>query len=177
MAIIDSLQDLDTQLFHRLFQSGAHWPSIRVAAKVVSRSGDGYLHALIVIGFIILHPPGAVAFLELFAIALISERLIYVLLKHSLKRRRPPDFIPSFNSLVTASDRFSFPSGHTSAAFCLVAVNSLIFGVHFSVLFIWASAVGLSRVLLGVHFPGDIFAGATLGTAIAMASALQLGII
>lgn len=177
MAIIDSLQEIDTRLFHRLFQSGSHWPSIRVAAKIISRSGDGHVHAALFLGIALWQPPGALGFLILFAVAMTVERLVYVLLKHSLKRRRPQDFFPKFSSLVTASDQFSFPSGHTSAAFCLVAITNLAFGTHFAILFMWATAVGISRVLLGVHFPGDILAGATLGTGLALISALQLGLL
>ena len=40
-------------------------------------------------------------------------------------------------------------------------MTSLVFGGVASVLFIWAVAVGLSRVIVGVHFPGDIVAART----------------
>jgi undecaprenyl-diphosphatase len=50
----------------------------------------------------------------------------------------------------------------------------LIFGNIASYLFLWAAAVGLSRVIVGVHFPGDVFAGALLGTIVALSSASML---
>ena len=45
------------------------------------------------------------------------------------------------------------------------------------VLLAWATCVALSRVVLGVHFPGDIIAGALLGTAVAFTNAAYWGLI
>jgi len=102
------------------------------------------------------------------------KRLFYVVLKNKLKRRIPQEYMPGFKSLITASDRFSFPSGHTSAAFCLATATGIILGGPFIVLYVWASFVALSRVVLGMHFPGDTVAGALLGSGVALATAHYL---
>ncbi len=102
------------------------------------------------------------------------ERLLYVVFKNKLKRRRPQDYMPGFKSLIRASDKFSFPSGHSSAAFCLATTTGIVFGGPFIALYIWASCVALSRVVLGVHFPGDTVAGALLGSGVALATASYL---
>jgi len=113
-------------------------------------------------------------YLSLVIAAMAVERLFYVVLKNKLKRRRPQEYMPGFKSLITASDRFSFPSGHTSAAFCLATATGIILGGPFIVLYVWASFVALSRVVLGVHFPGDTVAGALLGSGVALATAHYL---
>lgn len=96
------------------------------------------------------------------------ERPLYWLLKNTLKRRRPPEVVPCFSSVVIASDRFSFPSGHTMSAFLLAVLVYLQLGPVALPMMLWAGAVGASRVILGVHFPSDIIAGAGIGTAVAI---------
>ena len=78
---------------------------------------------------------------------------------------------------MVPSDRLSFPSGLTSAAFCLTTMTGIVFGGPFLSLYGWACGVGLSRDLLGTHFPGDTIAGATIVSTIAMMVASQLGLL
>lgn len=70
---------------------------------------------------------------------------------------------------------YSFPSGHTFNAFLLAMIFA--FGIAnnnkntalrsiFYLPFVWATAVGLSRLSLGVHTIYDVMAGATLGIAL-----------
>lgn len=60
---------------------------------------------------------------------------------------------------------FSFPSGHTAEAFAAATIIWFLFprlyvGIP---LLIWATAVGWSRILLGVHTPADVVAGMLTG--------------
>ncbi|MGJ8693226.1 MAG: phosphatase PAP2 family protein [Thalassotalea sp.] len=132
-----------------------------------SKSGDGYMQVLLPCVIAMAEPASGANFLLLALLAFAIERPIYFVLKRSLKRRRPPEVIPYFSSLVTPSDQFSFPSGHTMAAFLLAGLCCLVYGATAYPLYIWATCVGCSRVILGVHFPTDILAGACLGSALA----------
>ena len=137
-----------------------------LAGKCISKTGDGYLQAALPLLIWLANVNAAAQFVISCLIAFSIERPVYFVLKNSLKRRRPPQAIPYFNSTIIASDEFSFPSGHTSAAFLLAYISWQFFAVLGLILFAWAILVGCSRVLLGVHFPSDIIAGASLGLCI-----------
>jgi undecaprenyl-diphosphatase len=110
-----------------------------------------------------------------FVAALIAYSLnvgSYLILKNSIKRDRPHNQLNDFRALIEPSDRFSFPSGHTSAAFLMATLMLHFYPSFAGAIFIWATLIGLSRILLGVHYPGDILAGSLLGYGCA-----ELGII
>ncbi|MCH5671153.1 phosphatase PAP2 family protein [Streptomyces gilvus] len=58
----------------------------------------------------------------------------------------------------------SFPSGHTASAVAFAAAVGPALPVATVPLGLLAVAVGYSRVHTGVHYPGDVIAGAVLGT-------------
>jgi undecaprenyl-diphosphatase len=59
----------------------------------------------------------------------------------------------------------SFPSGHTAAAVAFATAVGVVLPEAAVPLGALASAVGYSRVHTGVHYPGDVAAGAVLGIA------------
>lgn len=163
MRIHDSLQRIDTRLF---FWVQGYQPLLVHFCRQVSRTADGPLYALIPLLCWLLLPTSGKAFFVLVATAFAIERPLYYILKKSCRRRRPPVALPGFESVITASDEFSFPSGHTCGAFLFVTLLCAYFGLWLVPLYVWAAAVGLSRVVLGVHFPTDVLVGAAIGTAI-----------
>lgn len=162
MSLLASIQIIDQQLFFQLF-NGKN--SLKKSAIYFSHSGNGVLYVIFPLLYCLVDKTNGMAFLQIMIASLAADRFLYYTLKKNLKRRRPPAAIPGFQSLVTPSDEFSFPSGHTSGAFLFATVCQLWFGAVALPLYLWASLVGLSRVLLGVHFPGDIVAGAVIGVA------------
>jgi len=147
------------------------------SARCLSRSGDGYLQVAVPCFAWFYGGDDARMLAVRFVWAFAVERTLYFILKNSLKRQRPPECVPDYKSLVLPSDRFSFPSGHTSAAFLFSALIYTVAPSLGMLLFAWACGVGLSRVVLGVHFPSDIVAGAALGLTVAAAvSVLSLSI-
>jgi len=51
-------------------------------------------------------------------------------------------------------------------AFAAAAVLALSFPFLAAPLVVLAASIGVSRVVLGLHFPSDVWAGAALGTVI-----------
>lgn len=166
MEILNRLYQVDERLFLWLFKSLNH-RKLCMFARTLSRTGDGYLQVFLPIIIYIIYGDEAKHFFNMVLAAFAAERSVYWVLKNTLKRRRPPQAIPAFQAMITASDEFSFPSGHTSAAFLLAVLTAGFIPAAALILFTWACLVGLSRVMLGVHFPADILAGAVLGSSIA----------
>ena len=87
-------------------------------------------------------------------------------LKRRFRRARPCDAAPHPHFHVRPPDAFSFPSGHTMNAFAIATALALFFPFLAPALALLAVAIGASRVVLGLHFPSDVWAGAALGTLI-----------
>jgi len=88
-----------------------------------------------------------------------------LLMKAIFKRRRP--FVQNLKIVaVYNAGSTSFPSGHTSTSFAVATALSRAYPKWYVIApsYLWAGAVGYSRMYLGVHYPSDVFGGAILGT-------------
>lgn len=86
------------------------------------------------------------------------------ILKKVINRPRPYEKYPFIEHYYTDTDS-AFPSGHTSAAFSTATSLSLHYRKWYVVVpaYAWASAIGYSRMHLGMHYPSDVAAGALIG--------------
>ena len=145
---------------------------IRDCFRIVSRLGDGVFWYGLMIAILIINPSQGVMPVLHMATAGLLGTLLYKWLKGKTLRPRPYEVHQDVWLTGKPLDKFSFPSGHTLHAviFSLVAITyypqlSLVL-IPFTVM------IGLSRVVLGLHYPSDVLAGAGIGALIAWLSFL-----
>ncbi len=172
MKLLQNLHNCDLYTFDWCLRR-RHLQQLTRASREVSRTADGHLYAIALL-LLLLFKQYQWAWVVLAAFAI--ERTCYFFMKSHFRRNRPPAAIPGFTSIVQPSDQFSFPSGHTSAAFLCTALAVAAIPALGWLLYPWAVAVGISRVLLGVHFPTDTLAGAALGHSVASLVLLYMGV-
>lgn len=97
------------------------------------------------------------------AAALILSGIAAQIIKVSVNRIRPYIRLTELNIKKIGIDKYSFPSGHTTAAFTTAVMISLFFPSITIPCVLLACLVGISRMYLGVHFPSDVLVGMILG--------------
>ena len=165
---LDSLLEWDRRWTHRLNASLGIAP-LRYLFRLVSRLGDGVLWYVLMLGLALGQGrAGLETGLRMLAAGLIGLAA-YKLLKTRTGRPRPYKVLGDVRAGITPLDAFSFPSGHTphAVAFTLVAISQ--FPALAPALVPFTLLVALSRVVLGLHYPSDVIAGAAIGAVVAQA--------
>lgn len=154
---LDELALLGMRRFHGPVRTGL--------ARALTRSGDASSWTLVGLAMLAtFQAPFVHMGFRLGAGAGLATLFAQVL-KRRLLRPRPSRAISGFSPLAENPDAFSFPSGHTAAAFAVaVALAGEPHGAGPAALLL-ACGIGLSRVYLGAHYPLDVLAGAALGAA------------
>lgn len=162
-AFIILFTDTNTDLFFSINKIGIYFPDITWILLTTLGNKPFALTLLFIVAW--RKPDLLLAAL----IASILAGLISSSLKPLFDLARPTDVLAlsSYHLIGFKITGHSFPSGHTLSAFAITA--SLIFyfknrWVTVGML-ILASFVGLSRIMLGVHWPIDVLMGAVLGLA------------
>jgi undecaprenyl-diphosphatase len=98
----------------------------------------------------------------------LTSGVVNLLVKPAARRRRPVrDTGEERTRNVRMPTSGSFPSGHTAAAFAFANAAGRVMPLSSVPLHTLAAVVGYSRVHTGVHYPGDVIAGAVIGAVIA----------
>ncbi|MER6163211.1 phosphatase PAP2 family protein [Streptomyces violaceorubidus] len=103
------------------------------------------------------------------AVASASTNLLGKRLVHRARPDREAARV-TVDRYVPMPESASFPSGHTAAAVAFATAVGVVLPEAAVPLGVLACAVGYSRVHTGVHYPGDVAAGAVLGVASAAAA-------
>ena len=97
----------------------------------------------------------------------LSDSVSSKLVKPNVKRVRPCHTFEDVNLLIRCGSGYSFTSSHATNHFALGTFFLLSLGFimkNWKYLFIlWALAISLSQVYVGVHYPLDILGGGILG--------------
>jgi undecaprenyl-diphosphatase len=104
------------------------------------------------------------------AAALTISHLVIQVVKRLVGRPRPSEMIPA-RSVIANPDRFSFPSGHSASSLAVALAYATVFPSLTLPLVGLGLVVGWSRVVLGVHYPGDVLAGQTIAALTVLALA------
>jgi undecaprenyl-diphosphatase len=158
----------------RGLNSAAAWPGVLPLMRIASRLGDGLLWYLMLIALPLLYGSAAIRLVLIMAATGLAGLLIYRRLKATLVRERPFIRHPGITLAMPPLDRYSFPSGHTLHAVCYSSQAVAHFPELAWLLVPAASLIALSRVVLGLHYPTDVCAGAAIGALLALCG-LALG--
>jgi len=147
----------------RRLNSGAALSPLRHTFRIASRLGDGIAWYALIIALPFIYGHTALRPAVTMALTGILGVVIYRWLKRTFVRERPFITHSGIAQAAGTLDRYSFPSGHTlhAVSFTWQAV------AHFPdlawILVPFAALVAGSRVVLGLHYPSDVLAGAMLG--------------
>jgi undecaprenyl-diphosphatase len=154
----------------RFFNQVGRLPLLYRSMPWISRSGDGvFWYTLMAAIFLFGGQQGRLVAIQMAVTAIVGVA-VYKLLKNTLLRARPFITHPEICRLTAPLDYYSFPSGHTLHAVAFTLVSGAWYPMLLWVTFPFMLLVAMSRVLLGLHYPSDVMAGALIGAALASLS-------
>ena len=151
----------------RRLNRGASHTGLRNTFRIASRLGDGVIWYAMLALLPLLYGRAAIRPIIVMAITGVVGVLLYKVLKKVCVRERPFITHSSISLAMPPLDRYSFPSGHTLHAVSFTWQAIAYFPELAWVLVPLALLIAGSRVVLGLHYPTDVLAGAAIGSALA----------
>ncbi|MGH8210753.1 MAG: phosphatase PAP2 family protein [Steroidobacteraceae bacterium] len=146
---------------------GASSAGPRRLFRIASRLGDGIIWYILLALLPLLYGAVAVKPAIIMALTGVLGVALYKLLKRVLLRERPFITHATIDLAMAPLDRYSFPSGHTLHAVSFAWQATAHFPELGWVLVPLAALIAGSRVVLGLHYPTDVLAGAAIGASLA----------
>lgn len=170
------LSDIDARLL--LIVNGAHSPFFDAVMWCISGRWI-WLPFYAVLAYLLFRrmswKRASICLVTIGLIILAADQTCATLIRPEIGRLRPANLNNPLSSFVHVVNgyrggRYGFPSCHAANTFALAVFMSLVIRHKwFTVMmFSWAFIVSYSRLYLGVHYFGDLFCGATIGSLFAV---------
>lgn len=162
--MIDFLFSIDCAIFY-FFNHNLSNPAFDRFFSTITNVNNWFITYIIFIGLLLIKggKKGRIAILVALLLVAAGDQFGYRVLKESIGRVRPCDFLPDVIMPIGCAGTSSFPSNHALNNFAVATFFSFVYPQYKIVLFISASLIAISRVYLGVHYPSDIVGGALIG--------------
>ena len=171
--MIEALQNIDQALFLFINVKLANPVTDLIMPLVTS---DNMLRVLYIVAIVLLLWKGdrKLRWMVLASalVLLLTDQISAGLLKPIIGRLRPCHELLDINLLVNCGGGKAMPSSHAANVFGQAALFSFHYRKVSPYLYSFAALVAVSRVFVGVHYVGDIVAGAILGMALGLAVAV-----
>jgi undecaprenyl-diphosphatase len=151
----------------RRLNRGASLALPRRIFQIASRLGDGILWYVLILALPLIYGYTALRPAIVMALTGALGVVLYSLLKRLFVRERPFITHSAIDLAAAPLDRYSFPSGHTLHAVSFTWQACAHFPELTWVLLPLAALIAGSRVVLGLHYPSDVLAGAAIGGSLA----------
>ncbi|MFL3027622.1 MAG: phosphatase PAP2 family protein [Candidatus Neomarinimicrobiota bacterium] len=94
----------------------------------------------------------------------LSDLTVVEVIKPTIARLRPSHTLgDTINILIGKGGKYGFVSAHAANIFCATTILSYFYDQWKRSLFFLALSVSISRVYVGVHYPGDVLFGGLYG--------------
>ena len=98
----------------------------------------------------------------------VTDLTVVEVIKPAIARLRPSHTMgDTINVLIGRGGKYGFVSAHAANIFCATTILSYFYDKWKRPLFFLAVSVSISRVYVGVHYPGDVLFGGLYGYGIA----------
>jgi undecaprenyl-diphosphatase len=158
-----SFKRFDNTISRRL-QGTAALPWMRKVLAVMAHSADSAVIVPCLLGLWWLQDFSRQSMAIPLGAGFVLSIVVTSAVKFAVRRRRPAG---DWGAIYRKTDPHSFPSGHASRTLAMtIIVTAGRFPLIGAALLIWSLLVGLSRIILGVHYLYDVLAGYLLGLGI-----------
>jgi undecaprenyl-diphosphatase len=159
-SFVVSINHVDVALFY-MINHGLQNTVFNVTMPVITNAGTDAFWLMVCVGLFIFGGEKGRNVAILGIIALLFGYVLSEFIKYEVARPRPFTVLSNVHLLTTMAD-YSFPSGHSVAAFTGCTILGVKYG-HLFLFLLLAGVIAFSRVYIGVHYPFDVIFGSLVG--------------